>query len=209
MTNELYREKAAKLYAEYHAAVGFRRKVLLTKILRVALWILWYVLWGVSAMTYFARDYATFNSKNAMMYIAGAILILLPFKLFRPIAAFRDVTFPGTITGSTIKTVTKVQGYQVRSHAIQYKTVQILKIKRLDNQKIVTLRLPLLEGMKDLYYQGDTVLKFAGVPYPVSLDRPINSEDGEYCFCYHCGHLNAAYYTRCFECSNVLLFKSF
>lgn len=197
---EYYLEKAAALQRQLAARHGFVRARHLRRILSLVLTVLWYVFWIDSSLAYFARPYATFNPKNVMMYISAAVLLLLPFALFKPQRLFTDRTFCGRVTRTCSHN-------RVGNTTLSKSTRLTLTVRRFDNGKLKTLRLTLRPGLREYYPEGCAVCKLSGVPYPVRLDADQAARPRDTVLCHHCGWFNPRRYERCFECSRKLFIK--
>ena len=197
---EYYLEKAAALQRQFAARHGFVRARCLRRALSLVLTVVWYVFWIDSSLSYFSRPYATFNPKNVMMYISAAVLLLLPFELFKPQRLLTDRTFCGRVTQTR-------SNNRVGNTTLSKSTRLTLTVRRFDNGKSQTLRLTLRPGLREYFPEGCAVCKLSGVPYPVRRDADRAERQRDTVLCHHCGWFNPRRYERCFECSRKLFIK--
>ena len=203
MNSEYYSEKANRFVSAYSQSTGLKRRILLKRFFSLFFTAAWFVIWLVSAKAYFARSYATFNPKNVLVYITVAVLIILPFCLFKPQKFLTDTTFYGKIVSLKIKNL-------VGTNTISRKTKLYIYAKPFGKNRVKKITVTLLPGIKDIYTVGAPICKIARLNYPLRLDTekfavhkpPKNPADSMLCL--NCGYFNPPHYKRCFECSFLL-----
>lgn len=147
MNSEYYSEKANRFVSAYSQSTGLKRRILLKRFFSLFFTAAWFVIWFMSAKAYFARSYATFNPKNVLVYITVAVLIFLPFCLFKPQKFLTDTTFYGKIVSLKIKNL-------VGTNTVSRKTKLYIYARPFGKNRVKKITVTLLPGIKDIYTVG-------------------------------------------------------
>lgn len=196
MTDELIYLNARKVYTEYRNCKELQRKINIKMAVSLVLTVIWYYVWVTSAISYFSKPWATFNSKNILMYISVLAIITAPLYLFKIHKWFKFKPFLGIITDSNYTVVHITKGSD--------KKYIDFKVSSIDRSKKVRCKIKAQNGILNYFKNGTPVLFLRGLEYPVKLNIGESLDKNETIFCSCCGAFNPYRYNRCFECSSVM-----
>ena len=196
MTDELIYQEARKVYKAYRNCKELQRKINVKMTVSIVLTVIWYYVWITSAITYFSKPWATFNSKNILMYVSVLAIISAPLYLFKIHKWFKFKPFLGIITDNNYTVVHITKG--------SYKKNIDFKVTSIDSSKKVRCKIKAQNGILNYFKNETPVLFLRGLEYPVKLSVESSSINNDNIFCSCCGEFNPKRYNRCFECSSVL-----
>ncbi len=185
-----------------------RRYVLRNDILRVFLYLSWVALWCFSAWFYNDRHRTYEEARKILgwkLFFLIAAAVISGFFIFRIWKFFTDRTFLGVIEGSDLSHAysssgdpTAIKG--IRGSKSDFHLYTVLKV-RLPNGKRMRIRFVQKDGFYLYYYNGQRILHFHGLPYPV---RTQFDEDQGY-LCAACGRIYKTHEPYCESCHHSLI----
>lgn len=201
MTDSVYSyEKAKNVYSEYKSSKELQRKIAVKTVVSVVLSLLWYVLWVTSGIRYFSNSWTTFNYNNPITYIAIAVIIIVPFYLFKPQKWLRFRPFAGKILSAEARNIRVDRA--TSTHILHLSTVSA------DGKKMKKIKVNMFPGIENYYRKGNRFVYLRGIEYPVRIDLTDEELQSEQALCHFCGHFNPKGYDRCFNCTSVIWSKN-
>ncbi|MBR2721610.1 MAG: hypothetical protein IKB75_02410 [Clostridia bacterium] len=184
-----------------------RNYVLRNDVLRISLYVLWIAVWALSAYSYNTR-HATYPDHRKILGWKLALLlaaaVISGFFLFRIWKFFTDCSFCGVIESTSLShsyspadDPSMFRGIQSGQADFHLKTVLTV---RLPSGKRRRIRFVQKEGSYHYYYEGNSIVHFRGLPYPVCTER----NDVGY-VCAACGRMHKEKAERCDACHYTLI----
>ena len=157
-----------------------RRFAFLRYARRVALLLLWYVIWGVSIYQYAEHDGYILDIRYVLLALA---VLVLGYLLFGIHSMLMDSTYSGRIESVTVtRSFTWFRGIPGCSIGPAEYLVMILKI-RSKSHGVRRLKIPLKDGYNLFYREGVSVTHLFGVPFPIINDHREGADIGICCVC--------------------------
>ena len=186
---------------------ALRRYVFLKDLKKILLWTGWTVLCLLGALSY-NYNHQTYPPERRMVGWRLVLWILatalLGFLIFRCWEFFTQRTLRGRIENSGLSysytpSNTPV-GKGVSKFDFDFRTNTALRV-RLANGKKVGLRFEQKNGFYHYYYEGNEILRFHGLPYPILLDP----EAPHGYLCVACGRVHPKMQPLCDACALPLI----
>ncbi len=180
-----------------------RRFVIRRRILRIGGSILFTAAWisGAVMYNYNHQTYPPYRRiigwKMLLWIIAGMVIAAFLFKLPQMLS---DRTRVGTVRYSGLSHSYTSSPDAAGTRAYDFRTNTALSLQ-LDNGKRSRLRFEQKNGFYMYYREGERLVKFAGLPYPINLDPDATHG----CICAACGRWGAKKAPRCEACGLSLI----
>ncbi|MBE6554279.1 MAG: hypothetical protein E7666_08060 [Ruminococcaceae bacterium] len=172
-------------------------------LLRILGFLLWLALWIGGALSY-NHNHATYPPQLLILgwrlfflVLASLVSGILIFRMWR---LFTDRTCHGLIERSSLSRSYAPSGdpHTAADYDFRLNTKLLL---RLENGKKKTLCFEQKNGFYHYYYEGNKIVRFRGLPYPILLDP--NAPHGYVCAA--CGTWSADKTDRCARCRHTVI----
>lgn len=182
-----------------------RRYVLRRDLGKLALYLLWTVAWGTGAVAY-NLNHTTYPPERLLLgwrlVLWMAVGLGIGFFLFRIHRMLADRSVSGVLTESGLS-----RGYATSSDpgglkAVTYdfRLYKVLRL-RLANGRRKRIRIEEKQGSYLYYREGDRLVSFHGLPYPINADA--TGEQGWLCAA--CGRVHPSKLDACDQCGFSLI----
>ena len=186
---------------------ALRRYVLRQDLKRILLWVIWMTLCIAGALSY-NYNHQTYPPERRMVgwrmvlwILATALLgfFFLRFWEFITLRTLRGTVAESGLSYSYTPSATPV-GRGTSRFDFDFRTNTALRI-RLANGKKKRLRFEQKNGFYHYYYEGNEILRFHGLPYPINLDP--TAPHGYLCVA--CGRIHKSMQPLCDVCNLPLV----
>ncbi len=165
-------------------------------ILFVAAWVSGAVMYNLNHKTY-PPERRMIGWKMVLWIIAGAIVGAFLFKLWQMML---DRTLVGTVRRSELSRSYSSTQDVAGSRDYDFRTNTVLCLQ-LNNGKRKRIRFEQKNGFYLYYREGERLVKFSGLPYPINLDPDATHG----CVCAACGRWVQKKAPRCEACGLSLI----
>ena len=180
------------------------RLVIRRGVLRLLGWLLWTALWIGGALSYNA-NHQTYPAYRLItgwkMFFLSLLATLTGFLIFRGWKFFTDRTCRGVIVTSGLShsySASSDPGKAGMDYDFRINTA--LKL-RTDDGKVRRLRFEQKNGFYHYYHEGNRIVRFHGLPYPINLDP--TAANGFVCAA--CGFWSEQPINRCDLCHHSMI----
>lgn len=172
-------------------------------ILRILGFLLWLALWIGGAISY-NLNHATYPAQLLILGWRFVFLILAALAsgilLFRMWRLFTYATCFGVIEHSSLSRSYSPSGDPRTAADYDFRLNTKLRL-RMENGKTKTLCFEQKNGFYHYYYEGNKIVRFRGLPYPILLDPA--APHGYVCAA--CGAWSAERVTHCPRCHHTII----
>lgn len=177
-----------------------RRHVIQRDVRKIVGFVLWMLFFFGNAVLYNANHQTYSESRRLVgwkLLIFLGIAALLGFFLFRMWTFFTDRTYSGTVrrAGLSHSYSPPDEPYAIKSANYDFRTNTRLEVI-LENKKRRRVRFEQKNGCYWYYNEGEEIVHFHGLPYPINLDP--TAPHGYICLA--CGRMHKEYQPKCDFC---------
>lgn len=181
-----------------------RRYVLRRDAFRILGFLLWLALLIGGAVSY-NNEHQTYPDHRRIvgwrMVLWVAIAVLTGFFIFRIWRFWTDRTSCGVIESTGLShTYTPSGDPRTSGMDYDFRTNTAIRL-HLDNGRRKRMRFEQKQGFYQYYYEGNRIVRFHGLPYPINLDP--ESKNGYVCAA--CGYWTKKYLPTCELCGHSMI----